>query len=165
MNAPSVYGVREALKELRSMDKKAQLACQREMKSAAKPLANKVASFIPTSPPLSGMNHLGRTGWHSADIWNVAIRYGGRKRKDANEWNLLSLRLETAQAVMFDMAGRKTSNRLASALSKSFGGASRAAWRPESELFNETSKAITDALEKVAKELNENLVYKPGAVT
>lgn len=161
----SVYGVRETLKELRELDKKAQLACQREMKAAAKPLANRVASFIPTTPPLSGMNHLGRTGWHSADIWNVAIRYGGRKRKNKDEWNLISLRLETAQAVLFDMAGRKTTNRLASALNKSYGSASRAAWRPEKELFNDTAKTIKEALEKVTKEMNQNLVYKPGVGT
>jgi hypothetical protein len=160
----SVYGVRETLAELRTLDKKAQLACQREMKSAAKPLANKIAAYLPTTAPLSGFDHLGRTGWNDAAIWDVKIKYGGRKRKDANEWPLLSLRLESAQAMIFDMAGRKTTNLLGSKLSARFGSASRAAWRPAAELFEETAKAITEALEKATKEMNENLVYKSGAV-
>lgn len=158
----SVYGVRETLKELRELDKRAQLACQREMKHAAQPLANAIARYLPHTPPLSGFDHLGRTGWNRAECWAVGIRYGGRKSKKRDEWPLLSLRLDAAPTVLFDMAGRKSSNRLSSALSRSFGGASRAAWRPERELFDKTAKAVLEAVEQAMKETNEQLVYKPG---
>jgi hypothetical protein len=158
----SVYGVRETLAELRQLDKRAQLACVREMKSAAKPLANKVAAYIPHTAPLSGFDHLGRTGWNRAEIWDVKIKYGGRRRKNKDEWALVSLRIESAPGMIFDMAGRKSNNLLASKLSARFGSASRAAWRPAEELFRESAKAITQALEEAVKETNENLVYKPG---
>lgn len=161
----SVYGVRETLAELRTLDRKAQLACVREMKSAAKPLADKIAAYLPHHAPLSGFDHLGRTGWNRADVWQVKTKYGGRKRKNKDEWSLVSLRIESAPAMIFDMAGRGSSNLLASKLSARFGSASRAAWRPAEEMFRETAKAIEEALEKVAKEMNENLVKKPGGLT
>jgi hypothetical protein len=66
--------------------------------------------------------------------------------------------------MIFDMAGRKTSNPLASQLSARFGSASRAAWRPAEELFRETAAAIEAAIEEASKEINANLVKKPGGV-
>ena len=160
--AEAIYGVRETLAELRTLDKKAQLAAVREMKSAAQPLANAIAAYIPHRAPLSGFNHLGRTGWNRAEIWDVKIKYGGRRRKNRDEWPLLSLRLESAPAMIFDMAGRKSSNQLASKLSDRFGSASRAAWRPAKELTDATTKAIEAGLEDVYKKMNANLVKKPN---
>lgn len=158
----SVYGVRETLAELRTLDKKAQLACVREMKAAAKPLAGKIASYLPHEAPLSGFDHMGRTGWNRAEIWDVKIKYGGRKRRNKDEWPLVSLRLESAPAMIFDMAGRKNNNPLASKLSGRYGSASRAAWRPAEELLLETAKAIEEALEDVMKKMNQNLTKKEG---
>jgi len=158
----AVYGVRETLAELRTLDRKAQLAAVREMKSAAQPLANKIASYLPHEPPLSGFDHLGRTGWNRSDVWQVKVKYGGRKRKNKDEWPLVSLRLEAAPTVIFDMAGRKSSNLLASKLSARWGSASRAAWRPAEALFRETAAAIEEAIEKASKEINANLVKKSG---
>lgn len=156
----SVYGVRETLAELRTLDRKTQLACVREMKAAAQPLANKIASYIPHEAPLSGFDHLGRTGWNRAEVWQVKTKYGGRKRKNKDEWPLISLRLESAPAMIFDMAGRKSSNLLASKLSSRYGSASRAAWRPAEEMLRQTAAAIEEALEDTMKKMNLNLAKK-----
>lgn len=158
----AIYGVRETLAELRLMDKKAQLACVREMKKAAQPLSNKIASYLPHEAPLSGFNHAGRTGWNRAEVWQVTTKYGGRRRQNRNEWPLVSLRLNSAPTMIFDMAGKASNNPLGSALSRRFGGASRAAWRPAAEMLEETAKAIEDALDEVMTKMNRNLVKKPA---
>jgi len=161
--APAIYGVRETLKELRELDKQAQLACVREMKKAARPLAAEIERYIPAGPPLRGFANRGRTGWDNAQHV-VKVKYGGRKRRNRNEWPLLSLRVEGAPTVMFDMAGRRSGNNLSSALSRDYGGASRAAWRPEDRLTTESTQAIEAALDDAMKKVNANLVKKPAGV-
>jgi len=78
----------ETLAQLRTISPELQKECQRSIRQAAQPLQQAVASRIPARAPLSGMAHKGRTGWGKA---RVRTKFGGRKRKSAEEWPLVSV--------------------------------------------------------------------------
>lgn len=61
-----VRGINEAIKAMRMVDKEAIAALRKELKGAITPTAKKIAAQVPTTAPLSGMNHSGRTRWTGA---------------------------------------------------------------------------------------------------
>jgi len=61
-----VEGINETIRSMRKLDKEAVSALRKELKGALTPTAKKIASKVPTSAPLSGFNHNGRTRWTGA---------------------------------------------------------------------------------------------------
>lgn len=161
----AVYGVRETMAMLKEIDPELRKECLKEIRRAAKPMADAISRNLPSSPPLRGMDNLGRLGWHSADIWKIKVVVGGRRNVKKDVWPLVSLKIVSPVGTLFDMAGRKSSNPLARALGAAgFGDASRAAWRTEAQLSKETSEAIRESIKKMSARLNKNVVSKPGSV-
>lgn len=154
--AESVYGVRDTLAQLKDIDPKLRAANAKALRNAAQPLARAIESHIPTSAPLSGMDHAGRTGWQNVDR-KVKTVMPGRKRRGKDEWGLLSLKLVSAPLTMWDMAGKKGGGRFARSLS---GSPSRAAWAPDREMQKLAEKAAIEAIEAMSKEVNATLVKK-----
>lgn len=153
MATPQVYGVRETMAELRELDKEIFFAAVREIKKAGQPLATAIDSNIPTEPPLSGMAR-GRAAWKKG---KTAVEYGGRKRRDRDVWPLLRLRIKDGGAVMFDTA---RNGNLGEQLTRRFGSASRAAWRPERQLQAATERAVLAAIEAASAKVNARLVER-----
>ena len=58
--------IRKALRILKTLDKGMADQLRTDIKSDLKPYADKIAGKVPTTPPLSGMAHSGRTRWTGA---------------------------------------------------------------------------------------------------
>jgi len=61
-----VEGIDETIRSMRKLDKEAIKALRNELKGALTPTAKKIANKVPTTAPLSGFNHNGRTKWTGA---------------------------------------------------------------------------------------------------
>ena len=57
-----VRGLKEALRDLQKLEPELRKEINKEIRSAVKPLVDNINDRIPGGPPLSGMNHNGRTG-------------------------------------------------------------------------------------------------------
>jgi len=57
------YGLQDALKKMQKINPAIRRTLLKDTKVAAQPLVDLINSRVPTTPPLSGMNHNGRTGW------------------------------------------------------------------------------------------------------
>lgn len=159
MTTPQVYGVRETLAELREVEPKLRLAAMSKMRGAARPLVDAINAYVPNNPPLPGFDHKGRTGWPKRKKFRAKV--GGRKPRHRDEWPLVVIRNDSAPVAIFDMAN---SGNLGSALSGRYGGASRAAWRPEDQLVRDTQAAVLAAIEAASRQVNAQLVTRPGGV-
>ena len=158
---PSVYGVRETLAELRAISPELQKECQANIKAAARPLQEAVAGRIPSGPPLSGFNHKGRTGWTTGGR-RVRTKLGGRKRKGANEWPLLSVIVSGSAASIYDMAGRGSSSNLSQQLGSRHGSASRAAWPGAEASLQAVQASVVQAVDATMRKANQQLVQRPA---
>ena len=158
----SVYGVRETLAELREMDKAVFFEAIKEIKKAARPLAQQLEQNIPSDPPLSGMARGTRYPW-SSKARKVEVKYGGRKDRTKDEWPLLKLQLKDAAGAIYDMAGKNTKSQFTAALSaRANAGPSRAMWRVEDTVKRETVEAVKDAIARASKQVNQELVTRPA---
>jgi hypothetical protein len=167
-DAPAVLGVQEAMRTLQALDPAIKKEAVAEIKSAAEPLRSAIASRIPTTAPLSGMAHKGRTGWGKRGGTTVSTKYGGRARarggKDVTP--LVSIVLKGAAASIYDMAGRGGSGTttsgqaLVSGLTSRGGSASRAAWPAADASLGQIQAAVMEAIRKAAARANVSLAEK-----
>lgn len=155
--SPEVTGVRETLNELAKIEPKLKLKAVAKMKKAAKPIVSAMEANFPEDAPISGMAR-GKFAWKGRP--KLVVRYKGSPPKwyssYQNVWNLLSIRTPTNYhaAQMFDMS---ENGRLGKALTERYGPASRAMWRVDDTLKNETQAAIVDAVEEYTREVNRRL--------
>lgn len=182
----SVTGVREALRELNQVDKKAYFAAQQKIKNAAKPIASAIDSNYPTHAPLSGMNHKGRTGWGQKR--KTVIQYGGRRSrsmKGDQVWPLVRVKVMDAPRQIYDMAGAKGENnkrplpkpgnvsRATSERNKYYnyaaqleangwGNASRGVWKVSRQARAQAQRAVVQAMQEVAATTSRRLKVVRG---
>jgi hypothetical protein len=150
-----VYGVRETLAALKAAEPKLRLAAMAKMRSAAKPMVDTINAAVPTSPPLSGFDHNGRTGWGKRKKFRAKV--GGRARRDRETWPLVEIRNDSGPVQIFDMAAN---GQLGDALTSRYGPASRAAWRVEADLVEATQRAVLDAIDTASAQVNRDLVMR-----
>lgn len=104
---------RKALRVLEGLEEGSAKQLRQELKGDLQPVANQVASAIPTASPLIGMQNQGRTGW-SAVAGKVSFT-PGRNRNRAT--NLLAIRVEPKNGVgpmIAEFAGSVSKGRTAS---------------------------------------------------
>ena len=90
------------VRELKTIDDKSVRALRTGLKVGLQPVAASIQAAIPKTPPLSGMNHRGRTKWRGAN--KPVIRFmPGRSRSGGS--NLLVITVTGGKrGVGFDMA-------------------------------------------------------------
>lgn len=109
-----VYGVAEAIKELRSMEKEIYNALTRDLRNSAGPLARAVGSEFPEEPLLnwggSGARNENRFPSYNAvqAHTNVKATVSSRKPRLANEYGILRLQQKSPSAQIYDSAGSVT---------------------------------------------------------
>ena len=81
-----VVGLKDALKELNTLDKKLRRQVTRDFKDIMKPVLAEASSRLPDGPPLSGMarSWKGKSGaeimaWDERQVDKIIRRYVGRK--------------------------------------------------------------------------------------
>ena len=98
-----VRGIKEAIRDMKQIDKDAIAALRKEMKTAIMPIARKIASKVPTEAPLSGFNHSGRTRWSGA---KATVSFApARIRRDKKQVPIVSIVMSgKAGGAGFDIA-------------------------------------------------------------
>lgn len=155
-----VTGIPETLRALQQIEPKLKFKAINKAKAAAKPMAEAMASNFPGEPPLSGMGR-GRDGVRWKGQPKLDIKYRNRAPKwysgrSVSVWNLFSIYTPKGWGgvVQFDTAeGGSFGERL----SRRWGAPSRAMWRISEQMRQDTAKAMAEAVDEVAKDVNKDL--------
>lgn len=160
-----VKGLGETLRDLGKVEPDLRRTLNREIRNVLKPLVTDINARIPSTPPLSGMAHNGRTGWSNRKT--SVIKIDARKpRRNLNATstgkpvNVVRIITRGAPVAIVDMAGKAGGAKsrreqkyrrpnFASDLNAALGEASRFMWR---DIDNRLGPVITE-MEKVVAEV------------
>ena len=105
----NVQGVREMLQLLDSVQPDAVRALRKEMRRIALPTVSAIKSNLPSSSPLSGMNHYGRTRFAGAEVkTELAFSDSIRSKTKPLVTIVVQSPGDAVGLEIADMAGRKT---------------------------------------------------------
>ena len=163
-NVVEVLGLKEALKELNTMDKKLRRQITRDFKQIVQPVVGKAESMLPTNAPLSGMarSWIGKSGadimsWNDARVRkNLKAFTSGKKVRDApggfkQNLGVFGIRWLGPQATTLDMLAKGV---MADNLTDRFGPPSRIIYRAYDSMSNEVEQQVKDLVNKVMKLTN-----------
>ena len=159
----AVYGVDDALKELKALDAEMYWASVSKIKRAAEPMRQAIAGSIPSQPPMSGWGKGGRTGWRPATT-KVTTQYGKRYDRGSRTRTIVRVVLSGASASIYDLAAKSRSGSQGQQFVENLnrrGKASRAAWPVANRMLPQINRAVVQAAEEVMRSLNKRLVTKP----
>ena len=167
-----VVGLTETLRDLNKLDKELSKEIRKDIRKAAQPLADEINQAIPGGPPLSGMNHRGRTGWQNRK--KVAVKLDTRKPRKAVDrpgrviLNVVRVTTKDAPTAIVDMAGRAggTQSRapqsrqrpnFSRALTSRLGPASRFMWPTAEKELHKVQDEIAVVVDRVERIMNREL--------
>jgi hypothetical protein len=165
-----VKGVGETLRELGKINPALKRELNKDIRNILKPLLAEINQSIPSSPPLSGMAHNGRTGWSNRK--NSVIKIDTRKpRRNLNEprmsvpVNIVRITTKGAPVAIVDMAGKAggtTSRREAKYQRPNFaralpGDPSRYMWRNAEKTLASVEREMNDTIQRVVREANQEM--------
>lgn len=141
-----VQGARETIVALNKLDRELRKQFNKDARALAKPIIDEAKRRY-TTVPLSGMaRNWSQRGRPKFPFTVAAARKGVKFKIDtskrlktgpARPVGIISIKQDNPAAVIFDMAGKATTNRLSQQLSARWGGPSRVMWpAAEQELPN-----------------------------
>jgi hypothetical protein len=162
-----VIGIKEALRELNSLDKEARRKITRDFKKITKPVEDTARRLIPATAPLSGMNRRWTTPsgfqmfpYTQAGKNSIVSQVSGRKPKmfAGHMTNLATfyIRFKGPAATLFDQSGKgpvptRQGSQMVAALTNRFGPPSRVLWRAyeqhDGDVVRETQKLIDEMMD------------------
>lgn len=158
-----VAGLKEALAELNTIDKKLRRQVTKDFKQIMEPVIQDAYSRLPTSPPLSGMKYSwkGQSGkelmhWQPMMVRrNLKAFTSGKKIRDTGlgfKQNLavFGIRWAGPQATIFDMSSKGDMSRQ---LSQRFGNPSRVIYRAYEVKQAEVERQIRDLVSSVMRQV------------
>ncbi len=156
----TVVGVKETLRELQRMEPDLAKEIKRDFKQIVDPIVQDARAQV-SELPLSGFARSWKGGallpWNrSAVSKSIIARFSNRRR--GNSLAVFSVTMKSPAGTIFDMAGRGSANRLASALSSLYGAPSRLMWptyERHAEQVNQNLQTVTD---KITDATNRRLV-------
>jgi len=161
-----VRGFRETMLEIRNLDALIFKEVRKNIESSAAPLATKIQEAIPTTSPLRGFNHNGRTSWQSSEN-KAKVKTSFVKPRADRPTSLLKIVVEGVGISIIDMAGRKSSRKtiegkaMITALRSKVGKASRYLYPAALKNMSLIDRTLKQALEDASKIANKNLLTKP----
>jgi hypothetical protein len=165
-----VKGVGETLRELGKINPALKRELNKDIRNILKPLLAEINQSIPTSPPLSGMAHNGRTGWPNRK--NSLIKIDTRKpRRNLNEprmsvpVNIVRITTKGAPVAIVDMAGkgggrvskRETKYQRPNFASALPGNPSRFMWAKAADSLSMIEREMNDTIERVVRDANQEM--------
>jgi hypothetical protein len=165
-----VQGVAETLRDLNKIDPALRKELNKDIRSILKPMLTEINRSIPSSPPLSGMAHNGRTGWHNRK--NAVIKVDSRKpRRGLNSVgtkvsvNIVRIVTKGAPVAIADMAGKSggtKSRREAKYQRPNFGDSlpgdpSRYMWANAEKTISEVERQMNETIKVVVFRANQEL--------
>lgn len=176
----SVYGVRDALKELGQMDKQLRFKAISKIKGASGEMLAVARGQYPDNQQLQdvmpGWSTKGRLGYDKKKVdQGVQVKVGGRAYGDA--YAVVTIIQKNAGGALFDIAGLRNgaqgvgstdrlgrprqsaqSDAFLHNLNAAFGQAQRGMWRKIRIIREMADKELMSALEEVAAQVNRKLV-------
>jgi hypothetical protein len=102
-----LYDVKGLLRDLEGLKPGLKREMVKEAKLIAKPIATLIKSQIPTTAPLSGMKHNGRTGWGAGKPANqVQVKFRSSRSRYSAVTPLLSIWVTSPMTAIADIAGK-----------------------------------------------------------
>jgi hypothetical protein len=165
-----VKGVAETMRELGKINPSLKRELNKDIRAILKPMLKEINQSIPSSPPLSGMAHNGRTGWPNRK--NALIKIDTRKpRRGLNDSprvvpvNLVRITTQGAPVAIADMAGKSgstVSRREVKYQRPNFGSAlpgdpSRFMWKNAEKTIGSVEREMNDTIDRVVREANIEL--------
>jgi hypothetical protein len=163
-NVIEVVGLKEALKELNTMDKKLRREITRDFKKIVQPVLGKAESMLPNDAPLSGMarSWTGKSGadimsWNDARVRrNIKAFTSGKKVRDApggfkQNLGVFGIKWLGPQATALDMLAKGV---MADNLTNRFGPPSRIIYKAYDSASDEVQQQVKDLVNKVMKLTN-----------
>jgi hypothetical protein len=163
-NVIEVVGLKEALKELNTMDKKLRREITRDFKKIVQPVLGKAESMLPNNAPLSGMarSWQGKSGadimsWNDARVRrNIKAFTSGKKVRDApggfkQNLGVFGIKWLGPQATALDMLAKGV---MADNLTERFGPPSRIIYKAYDSASDEVQQQVKDLVNKVMKLTN-----------
>ena len=162
-----VYGLKEAIKQLNSVEPGLRNEIAKDFRNVAKPVINDALALIPGTIPLSGMGR----NWTTKSGFKMLPWEAGRKQKISAKINtkkvsefrgqirnvgVFNIVYSGSTGTLFDMAA---SGRLGAALSARYGNRSRVMWKAM-EKNNETVESeMRRIVETVMEKVDRNVVF------
>ena len=161
-----VYGLKEAIKQLNSVEPGLRNQIAKDFRSVAKPVINDALALIPGTVPLSGMsrNWITKSGfkmlpWEAGRKQKISAKINTKKvsefRGQIRNVGVFNIVYSGSTGTLFDMAA---SGRLGAALSARYGNRSRVMWKAM-EKNNETVESeMRRIVETVMDKVDRNVV-------
>ncbi len=156
----TVVGVKDAMRQLQKIEPDLATRIKKDFKDIVKPVVGDARSQV-VNLPLSGFRRNWKAGkllpWsQSAVSRSIIARYSNRRR--GNSLAVFSVTMKSPAGTIFDIAGRKSANRLGAALDSLYGRASRLMWPTYERHANQVNKNMADLVEKITDAANRRLL-------
>ena len=159
-------GLKEALKELNTIDKKLRRQVTKDFKQIVQPVVGRAESMLPSGAPLSGMSRSwqGKSGadimsWNDARVRkNIKAFTSGKKIREApggfkQNVGTFGIKWLGPQATLFDMAAKGT---MSDNLTARYGGPSRIIYRSYEMMKDDVDRQVKELVNRVMKLTGNN---------
>jgi hypothetical protein len=156
----TVVGVKEAMRDLQKLEPDLAKEIKRDFKQIVDPIVKDARTQI-VARPLSGFARSWKQGrifpWDQQAVSkSIIARFSNRRR--GNSLAVFSVTMKSPAGTIFDMAGRKSANRLATALDQLYGRASRLMWPTYQRNADAVNENLAQLVDKITDETNRRLV-------
>jgi hypothetical protein len=157
-----VIGIKETLRELQKLNPELRKSFNNQYKAILEPTVAEIRSRIPSEAPLSGFERPYKKNgpWMGGKVQKgVKTKIDTRRAKpsDAEITTAFAIIQRTGWGAIFDMAGRSSTNMLATNLGRRYGVASRSMWpsviNHQDQIESDMSKLADDVMTAVAQEI------------
>lgn len=170
-----VQGLKETLRDLQKLEPELRKQINKDIRRTVKPVADNINSNIPGAPPLSGMDHSGRTGWNRRKA--VVVKMDTRKprryvdKPGRTITSVVRITTKDAPTAIVDMAGKAGGSasqapqarrrpNFDNALTSRLGSPSRFMWRDTENQIELVSQELIGIIRNVEDEVNKDLKVK-----
>ena len=156
----TIVGVKETLRELQKLEPDTAKEIKKDFKQIVKPVVEAAKADV-RELPLSGFARNWQSGrimpWSKeAVVKSIIARFSNRKR--GNSLAVFSVTMKSPAGTIFDMAGRGSASRLASALDQLAGRPSRLMWPTYERHADEVNDNLRNLVDKITDATNRRLV-------
>jgi hypothetical protein len=156
----TIAGVKETLRELQKIEPELAKEIKRDFKQIVDPIVKDARAGV-VELPLSGFARNWKAGvllpWSKNAVSKSIIARFSNRRK-GNSLAVFSVTMKSPAGTIFDMAGRGSRNRLATALSQLYGAPSRLMWPTYERNADAVNENLTRVTDKISDATNRRLV-------
>lgn len=156
----TIVGLKDTLRQLQKIEPETAKEIKADFKQIVKPIIDAAKPQV-KEMPLSGFARNWKNGrifpWaQNAVAKSIVARFSNRRR--GNSLAVFSVTMKSPAGTIFDMAGRSSANRLATALDTLYGKPSRLMWPTYEKHAAQVNANLQKLIEEVTDKVNRRLV-------